>query len=147
MNKADKKKLSSRNKAIRNIWSKTNRAIDKKTFTRVVGAELDIKPGDTREWLDVSLTDIKQAAKKVAHTEDFVSAAERSRENLLNSLKKDFNAEYNEIRNLSRDKKGRWKSIDLAWDSARSGYTFTGRDQTFFIDVSNSPEEVHIIAI
>ena len=52
----------------------------------------------------------KEAAKKEARTETFLSAAERSRENLIEAIKEKHREAYNEMRNLSRDK-GKFVSI------------------------------------
>jgi len=87
----------------------------------------------------------KEAAKREARTETFLSAAERSRENLIEAIKDKHREAYNEIRNLSRDK-GRFVSIkdNLVWDKERNGYLLGGK---YFIDVTNSPEEVTITEI
>ena len=56
---------------------------------------------------------IKSAAKREARTETFLSAAERSRENLLKSFKTKHKEVYDDIKNLNklnRDK-GRFQSI------------------------------------
>jgi hypothetical protein len=53
---------------------------------------------------------IKEAAKKEARTETFLSPAERSRENLLGALKEKHADAYKQIRNLSRDEKGQFTS-------------------------------------
>lgn len=45
---------------------------------------------------------IRAAAKREARTESFLSAAERSRENLLESFKTKHREVYDEIKNLSR---------------------------------------------
>ena len=91
---------------------------------------------------------IKSAAKKEAHTETFVSAAERSRENLLESIKENYNETWEELKNLSRNK-GRYQSIkdNLTWDKQRNGYVLSAGDKQYFIDVTNSPEEVNVMEI
>ena len=56
---------------------------------------------------------IKSAAKREARTETFLTAAERSRENILSGIKTKHREVYDEIRNLNklnRDK-GRFQSI------------------------------------
>lgn len=94
---------------------------------------------------DISL---KEAAKKEARTETFLSAAERSRENLLESLKEKHSESYSELRNLSRSK-GKYQSVknNLSWDKERKGYVLNADGKQYFIDVTNSPEEVNITEI
>jgi len=91
---------------------------------------------------------IKMAAKKESRTETFLSPAERSRENLVESIKEKYKDAYKELRNLSRVK-GRFQSIkdNLTWDKDRKGYILTAGDKHYFIDVTNSPEEVNITEI
>lgn len=122
---------------IRKGWEETDKSITYKQFKARVEAQKVANNLNTR-----------QAVRKVINSEQFTSAAERSRENLIASLKENFREEYNEIRNLSRER-GRFKAIknNLTWDKDRNGYTFIGNGILYFIDVSNSPEEVNIYAI
>jgi len=53
---------------------------------------------------------IKAAAKREARTETFLSAGERSRENIIEGLKDSHREAYDELRNLSRSK-GKFQSI------------------------------------
>ena len=55
-------------------------------------------------------TSLKEAAKKEAHTETFVSSAERSRENLLEAIKTKHKEAYSELKNLNRSK-GKYQKI------------------------------------
>lgn len=91
---------------------------------------------------------IKAAAKREARTETFLTAAERSRENIIEGLKDSHREAYDELRNLSRSK-GKFQSIkdNLSWDKDRKGYILNAGDKQYFIDVSNSPEEVNITEI
>lgn len=91
---------------------------------------------------------IKAASKREARTETFFSAAERSRENLLTSLREKHGEAYSELKNLSRSK-GRFKSIkeSLKWDQDRKGYVLDAGGKQYFIDVTNSPEEVTVTEI
>lgn len=91
---------------------------------------------------------IKAAAKREARTETFLSAGERSRENIIEGLKDSHREAYDELRNLSRSK-GKFQSIkdNLSWDKDRKGYILNAGDKQYFIDVSNSPEEVNITEI
>lgn len=88
----------------------------------------------------------KKAITKEMNTETFVSPAERSRRNFIQGLKEHFKDDYNDLVKKSRDKQGRFKSImeNLVWDNERKGYILGGK---YFVDVSNSPEEVIIFEI
>lgn len=91
---------------------------------------------------------IKSAAKREARTETFLSAGERSRENLLAGLKEKHSEAYADLKNLSRSK-GKFQSIkeNLKWDKDRKGYILNAGNKQYFIDVTNSPEEVNITEI
>lgn len=91
---------------------------------------------------------VRSAAKREARTETFLSAAERSRENILSGIKTKHREVYDEIKNLSREK-GRYQSIkdNLIWDKERKGYTLNANGKNYFIDVSNSPEEINVMEI
>ena len=88
---------------------------------------------------------IKEAAKKEAHTETFISAAERSRENLIDAIKDKHSEAYKKLKNASRSK-GKFQSIkdNLSWDQKRNGYILNASGKKYFIDVTNSPEDVEI---
>lgn len=91
---------------------------------------------------------IKAAARREARTETFLTAAERSRENLLTSLREKHSEAYADLRNLSRNK-GKFQSIkdNLSWDKDRKGYILNAGDKQYFIDITNSPEEINITEI
>lgn len=91
---------------------------------------------------------VKAAAKREARTETFLSAGERSRENIIEGLKEKHAEAYSELRNLSRSK-GKFQSIkdNLSWDKDRKGYILNAGDKQYFIDVTNSPEEINITEI
>lgn len=88
---------------------------------------------------------IKEAAKKEARTKTFLSPAERSRENLLESLKTNYSESYNQLKNLSRSH-GKYQKIseNLTWDTGRNAYVLNANGKSYVIDVTNSPEEVNI---
>lgn len=91
---------------------------------------------------------IKSAAKREARTETFLTAAERSRENLLSAFKTKHREVYDEIKELNklnRDK-GRFQSIkaNLTWNTEKKGYVLNSNGTKYFIDVTNSPEEVKL---
>ena len=94
---------------------------------------------------------IRSAAKREARTETFLSAAERSRENILSGIKTKHREVYDKIKNLNklnRDR-GRFQSIrsNLIWDTERKGYTLNSNGKKYFIDVKNSPEDVKVMEI
>lgn len=94
-----------------------------------------------------------QGIKKASNTEDIVSPAERSRNNLLQALREDFKDEYKKITSLTRGEKGRFISKEnlrnkLIWTKFgnKRGYKFQSTNgKWYFIDVSNSPKGVNII--
>ncbi len=106
---------------------------------------------------------IKAAAKKEARTETFWNAADRSRDNLIEAIRTKHNEAYSELKNLSRyegetvrdnegniiKRKGQFQAIkeNLTWDKDKRGYILTAGNKQYFIDVSNSPEEVNITEI
>ena len=133
------KKYENIRKAYNEVKDK-NKLITYKQFKNRVQAQMEANPG----------LNLKGAIKKVQNTESFTSAAERSRTNFIEALKKDFAAEYKEIRNLSRDEKGKFKKLDLEWTKHGGswGYSFIGaQGLRYFIDVKNSPEEVLVYEI
>ena len=95
-----------------------------------------------------------QAAKKVLNTERFVSAAERSRTNLLNAMRKEFYADYKDLvklnRQISRDARGHFTSLknNLQWDKDLGTYTLSGTRNGKFVKymivTKNSPKGVYI---
>ena len=91
---------------------------------------------------------LKEAAKKEARTETFYSAGERSRDNLVESLKEKHFDAYKELKNASR-KNGKFQKIkeNLKWDTDRKGYVLEAGDKSYFVDVTNSPEEVNLVEI
>lgn len=135
----NQKKYEKIRKAYNEVKDK-NELITYKQFKNRVQAQMEANPS----------LNLKGAIKKVQNTESFTSAAERSRANFLEALKRDFSSEYKEIRNLSRDEKGKFKKLELKWTKHGDswGYSFTGKQVLkYFIDVKNSPEEVLIYAI
>ena len=96
----------------------------------------------------------QQAVKKVLNTERFVSAAERSRTNLLKAMRKEFNADYKELvrlnRQIARGPKGQFTSLraNLQWDENLGTYTISGtrngKPVKYMIVTTNSPKGVSI---
>lgn len=140
LTKAQKKKNKAAYKAVKKEFNKVrtrNNNVTYVQFKRRVKARME---AENLNW--------KSAAKKEAHTETFVSAGERSRENLIKAIKDDFNDVYRDLRNKSRDK-GKFVAIkdNLTWDSDRNGYILNAGTKQYFIDVSNSPKDISILEI
>ncbi len=96
-----------------------------------------------REILDsVSERELRKHIRKELNTEEYTSAAERSRANLVQALKGEFPDEYK----ILRSKIGQFESMknNLSWNKDYGGYVFMGR---YLIDVSNSPKTVNIVEI
>ena len=135
----NQKKYEKIRKAYNEVKDK-NELVTYKQFKNRVQAQMEANPG----------LNLKGAIKKVQNTESFTSAAERSRTNFIEALKKDFAEEYKKIRSLSRDEKGKFKKIELEWTKHGGswGYSFIGvQGLRYFIDVKNSPEEILVYEI
>ena len=99
--------------------------------------------------------DIYQAAKKYMNTEQYVTAGERSRTNLLEAMKgyasKRFEGKnmYQELQYLNKQegKYGRsvFSKINLTWNKALKRYEFSSLGVLYYIDVTNSPEDIFIM--
>lgn len=95
----------------------------------------------------------KQASLKELNTEVFVTKGERSRNNLIDAIRKEnpaLLAEMYETNRKLRDEHGHFTSLrkNMRWDKDRKGYVF-GDDFVgeYLIDVSNSPKEIFITKI
>lgn len=88
---------------------------------------------------------IKEAARKEARTETFLKAPERSRENLIEAIKTKHSDAYKKLKNVSRSR-GKFQSIkdNLTWDKSRNGYVLNADGRSYFINITNSPEDVEI---
>ena len=99
--------------------------------------------------------DIYQAAKKYMNTEQYVTAAERSRTNLLEAMKgyasKRFEGKnmFQELQYLSKQKgkygQSVFSKINLTWNKALRRYEFSALGVLYYIDVTNSPEDIFIM--
>lgn len=136
LSKAKKAKNKAEYKAIRKEYNKVK---DKANVSYI---QFKHRTQSRAKRDDIS---IKEAAKKEARTETFLKAPERSRENLIEALKTKHREAYDELKNLSRNK-GKFQSIkgNLTWDKNRNGYVLNSGGKQYFIDVTNSPEEVNI---
>ena len=95
----NQKKYKQIRKGYKEVKNK-NEFVTYKQFKNRVQAQMEANPS----------LNLKGAIKKVQNTESFTSAAERSRTNFIEALKKDFAEEYKQIRSLSRDEKGKFKN-------------------------------------
>lgn len=122
-----------------NSVKQRNEDITYKQFKNRVNAQKEANPN----------LSYKQAIKKVQRSEAYLSPAERSRENFISGLKENYKEVYNYIRELNRDEKGRYQKLNLIWRQYRGkyGYSFRAGGKIYFIDVTNSPEEVMIYEI
>ena len=74
----------------------------------------------------------KQAGKKVLNTQEFTTAAERSRKNILQAMRKEYHDEFEKLVNLNkeigRDEHGRFTSLknNLIWDKELKAYVIIG---------------------
>lgn len=126
--------------------------------------ELEKKYGKDFNIDDVSMgnftaSQVKIAMKKVANSEQFVSPAERARNNLMEGIRKSFPDTYKNIRKqLRRYERNNQGQImgsikinyaeQLAWDKDRKAYTFYGADgKHYAINVDNSPEDIYLMEI
>lgn len=89
------------------------------------------------------------ARAKVKNSLAYTSVEERGATNFLNKIKEKFAADYNDIRNLMRDR-GRYTStaniishLEYAGDRK---YILHSPKGDYIIDMTNSPEEVQIYA-
>lgn len=90
----------------------------------------------------------RQAALKERNTESFTTAAERSRYNLTESIKRDYPEAYQEMTRINkglRNEKGQFTSLhnNLKWSKEYNTYVIGD----YIIDVSNSPKGVFVTPI
>ena len=150
MTKTQKAKKQAEYKQIRKAWKKLvaeqerEGIIDTTTYkgfkNRVLAKQM------------VGSYNIRTAIRKTIMSEAYTPPAERSRANLLEAIKENFNDVYKQIQQLARDEKGRYKNLikAMTWEkhNGKFGYTFTNaRGVKYFIDVTNSPEQVLIYAV
>lgn len=122
---------------IKRAWERSDRAISYKDFKARVLARAESKG-----------ISYKEATKKELNTNTFTTAGQRSRHNLIQAIKEKHDLEYKELRNLARDR-GKYISLEdnLDWDENYGTYVLRAGDNSYLIDVTNSPEEVEIRAI
>ena len=138
LTKAQKAKNKAENNRIRRAYETTDKSISYKAFKkRVVNRAF----GE-----DIS---IKEAAKKEARTRTFKSAKDIGRENILNSMKEDFKADYKDFRKaMGRLKKGETYANKLEWDKSLKAWTFeNSKGERYMINEDNSPKQMGVIKI
>lgn len=142
------KRRTKQNQVILDVWHKNK--------DKIVTAAREINP----EWserkileqfknrvytnMDAYELPVLKATKKTLNTEDYTSAAERSRTNFIAGIKENFSEDYKELRKELRDESGKFIKIsdNLKWDKTNAAYTINTSKGTLLIDVTNSPEEL-----
>lgn len=101
-----------------------------------------------RKISEFSVNDAKRAVEKLRNSEEYTSAAERSRYNMKEAMK-NYDGAWDEYKRLSRRRvNGRFVKQEWTWNTEHNGYTFIGSDGfTYLIDVTNSPEEITITSL
>lgn len=139
LTKAQKAKNKAMYKYIRKIWSKTDRSVSYKEFKKIV-----------IDWTrSGKYKNVREGARKYAHSTQYVDADRRGKENILAGLKEDFRETYDKLRRrIGPMKKGDHLIDQLTWDDQKQGYTFKGSDgNTYLIDLSNSPKQAELIQL
>ena len=137
--------------------TKKQKLIDKqirKAYEETGGFDIDGEPISYRQFkervyamMKIHGITARQAAQKVLNTESFTSAAERSRENLIHAIRKEFPEDYKiivEYNRRMRDAQGHFVSTksNLEWSEYYGAYVLGGR---YLIDVTDSPKQINII--
>lgn len=127
----------------------------RKVYTQTGGVDLDGDPISYRQFkqqvkyrMKTDRLTARQAAYKYLNTEVFTSKAERSRYNLVESIKEQFPEAYKEMSRINRgirSKEGRATRLlgNLKWSKDFNAYTLGD----YIIDVSNSPKGVYFTPI
>lgn len=123
---------------IRRIWNKTDKSVDYKTFKKIVQGIAKSR-GET----------VKEAGERYAHSRKYKSAEDVGKENVLNGLKENHRAIYDELRrNVGFMKKGEHLTDRIEWNQEKQSYIVHGaKGIDYMINISNSPEEANLIAL
>ena len=123
---------------IRRIWEKTDKSVDYKTFKKIV-------QGIAKSRKET----IKEAGERYAHSRRFKTAEDVGKENILDSLKEDHRAVYDELRRkVGFMSKGEHLTDNIEWDSTKQAYIVNARNgYRYMIDISNSPKEAVLIKL
>ena len=145
---ANKRKYSTKtyrrqDKQIRRIYEETGGKTTK-------GKEISYRQFKHRVTARMQSEDLtaRQAALKEKNTVSFTTAAERSRYNLTESIKRDFPEAYKEMSDINRgirNNRGQFTAMhkNLSWNKQFNAYQIGD----YIIDVSNSPKGVYITPI
>ena len=127
----------------------------RKVYESTGGVDIDGDPISYRHFKYMTKARMKsehlsarQAALKIKNTETFTTAAERSRYNLTESIKRDYPQAYQEMTRINkglRNDRGQFTSLhnNLKWSKEYKTYVIGD----YIIDVSNSPKGVFITPI
>lgn len=105
MKKLTKKQKAKNKAAYKVVRKEYDKVKDKRPDVTYLGFKHRVKSRMIRDNISW-----REAAMKEANTETFVSAAERSRKNLVESIKEKHRPAYDELKNLSRNK-GKYQKI------------------------------------
>lgn len=135
------KKTKLLNKQIRKAYKKTG-------GKTVEGMDITFRQFKNRVLAKMKMEGISasKAARRTLNTESFTTAAQRSRTNLVDSIRREFRAQYGELSRLNktlRNERGQFTSLksNLVWSKEYNGYVLGDR---YLVDVSNSPKEIII---
>lgn len=142
------KKAKLQNRQIRRVYKQTGgRELDGRTIT-FTQFKHRVQARAKAEGIT-----IRKAANREKNTLSFTSAAERSRTNLIDSIKEKYGEEFHKLTDINRklrDEKGHFTSMraNMKWSTEYNAYMI-GNDETgiFIIDVSNSPEQIYLTQI
>lgn len=127
----------------------------RKVYNQTGGVDVDGDPITYRQFKHQVTAEMKsehltarKAAIKVKNTETFTTAAERSRYNLTEAIKREFPQEYQEMTRINRglrNDKGQFTAMyqNLKWNKEYNSYVLGD----YVIDVSNSPKGVFVTPI
>lgn len=101
-----------------------------------------------RNWLSPT-TNLKQALRRELNSTRITSEGIRGPMNMLATIREKFPDVYRRINQLIGEvrKNGKFASLstELTWNSALDAYTFVDKfDNTWIIDVTNSPADIDI---
>ena len=141
LTKKQKLKNKRNYKIIRQYYEIAKTKMDEEQLSRIGYRQFKNRVLAHARWDNLT---VKEASRKVLNTEAFTSPAERSRTNFIEGIKEHFKEDYKYLTRLSRDERGRFKALreNMKWDKDQKGYVIGDR---YFVDVTNSPEEVVII--
>lgn len=145
LTKTQKQKNAAKNKAVKRIYDRTDKAISFKKFKDRVVTKLAM---EGKNYKDVTITEAKLVARKEANTRTFKTAEEQGRENLMKAMKKDFQYTWQSVRHeVGRLKKGETISKRIYYDENIDSWVLKGARNNYMIVTSNSPENISLVRI